>query len=89
MRRVCGTIALLAAILGHAGCKNESLLRPPKNPEVYNVPPPDARYVDPPQPPKEYLNQDPGNPNKSGGLGGPGSGAGSMPRSGGSRPGGS
>ena len=62
MRRLCSIVGLLGAILGHAGCKHEALLRPPKNPEEYRIPPKDERYTGPPQPPKETLNQDPAKP---------------------------
>jgi hypothetical protein len=75
----------LTAIIAHAGCKNESMLRPPKNPEEYKIPPGDARYTQPPEPPKEYLNQDwmaknradPNNPSTPGTMG-RGSGAGGI-----------
>ncbi len=84
MRRVCSTVALLSAILWPSGCNN----RPPKNLEEFRIPPGEQRYVDTPQTPKEYLNQDPGNPYKSGGSGMPGGGTtpGGMSRPG-SRPG--
>jgi hypothetical protein len=88
MRKVCGTIVMLSGMLGYTGCKNESLLRPPKNEEVFHVPPAEQRYVDAPQIPKEYLNQDPGNPYKNGAPGMPGGGStpGGLARPG-SRPG--
>ena len=73
MRKVCCTLSLLCAILWLTGCKNESILRPPKPPEVYNLPPSDPRYSQPPEPPKEYLNQDPGSKNNNSGPTTPGS----------------
>ena len=64
MRKVWwNMLGVLSVLLAQSGCKNESLLRPPKNPEEYRLPPTDQRYVDPPQPPKETLNQDPGKKN--------------------------
>jgi hypothetical protein len=77
MRRVWCTLFLLGAILGHAGCKNDALLRPPKPPETFNIPPDEARYVNPPNTPKEQLNNDaakgkgndPGNPGTIGKTG--------------------
>jgi hypothetical protein len=79
---------VLSAILWQSACQNESLLRPPKNPEEYRVPPAEQRYVDTPQTPKEFLNQDPGNPYKNGSPGMPGGGTtpGGLARPG-SRPG--
>jgi hypothetical protein len=59
MRKLWCMTGLLGAMLWMAGCKNEALLRPPKNPEVFNLPPDDPRYTGPPEYPKDTLNQDP------------------------------
>ncbi len=78
MRKALCTMGLLSAILWHTGCKNEAILRPPKNPEVYNLPPDDPRYTNAPVLPNKYLNQDPGamkddsTPLGKTGMGGPG-----------------
>jgi hypothetical protein len=80
MRRLWGGLSwLLATLLGVAGCgTKEVTLRPPKHPEEITVPPQqDDKFSNPPEYPKESLNQDEGR--KSSGP----NGLNSMPNAGG------
>jgi hypothetical protein len=57
-----GGIGVLAvALLGAAGCltNDAHLKKPPKQPEVYAVPPEDPRYDKPIEYPKETMDRDP------------------------------
>ena len=62
MRRTWGSFGMLAVLLAAlAGCEPtlRQKLRPPKQPEAYNLPPADdTRYTDPIAFPKNTLNQD-------------------------------
>ena len=72
MRRLWSTMGLFAALLAHAGCKHDPILRPQKNAEEFRIPPDEPRYTNPSEPPKDTLNPDPGNKYKSGDSRGPG-----------------
>jgi hypothetical protein len=61
MRRLWTGLGLLtAALLAATGCEGErQYLKPPKQPEIYAVPPPDnAMFVGPIKYPQGTLNQD-------------------------------
>jgi hypothetical protein len=60
MRRVLYLVGVpLAAMLGALGCHSDANLRPPKEPEAYNVPPDnDPRFSQPVSYPKNLLFQD-------------------------------
>ena len=75
MRKTICTMSLMSAILWHAGCKHEAILRPPKNPEEYKVPPDDPRYTNAPMLPNQYLNQDSGTKGKESDLNSAGKGS--------------
>jgi hypothetical protein len=59
MRKWGTGIGLLAALIAVTGCKKEPYLRPPKPPEQLLTPPvEDARFSQPPEYPKNVLNED-------------------------------
>jgi hypothetical protein len=60
MRRVLYAIGLpLATLLAALGCHSDANLRPPKQPEAYNLPPEnDPRFSQPVSYPKPLLFQD-------------------------------
>jgi len=72
MRRVWFGMGLLSVLIGQFGCENDAILRPPKNPEEFNQPPQEQRYLLPQDLPKEYLNEDILKNKKGGDQGGPG-----------------
>jgi hypothetical protein len=50
---------LTAALIAFAGCQKEAYLRPPKPPETLVAPPvEDVRFSQPPEYPKNLLNED-------------------------------
>jgi hypothetical protein len=86
-RRRMGIGLLTAVLVAFAGCKKEPYLRPPKPPEQLIAPPvEDARFSQPPDFPKNVMNEDklkkPAGADKDAGA------PGSMPHGGMSRPGG-
>jgi hypothetical protein len=85
-RRGTGLGLLTATLLAFTGCHKEAYLRPPKPPEQLIAPPvEEARFSQPPEFPKNVLNEDHiKKPNGDKDSGDPGS----MPRGGMSRPGG-
>jgi hypothetical protein len=86
MRRTCGCFGVLALLLATlAGCEPtlKQKIRPPKQPESYNLPPADdARFDKPVEFPKNTLNKDESKisrdakDNANGPNGGPGGGGG-------------
>jgi hypothetical protein len=85
-RRGTGLGLLTAALVIFAGCQKDPFLRPPKPPDQLIAPPvEEARYSQPPEYPKNVLNEDrikkPGGDKDAGGPG-------TMPRGGMNRPGG-
>jgi hypothetical protein len=61
MRRTwAGVPCLGLALIALAGCYStpQNRMRPPPHEEQYVLPPDDKRFSQPPQYPKEYLNQD-------------------------------
>jgi hypothetical protein len=86
MRRRLGIGLLTAAVLAFAGCKKDPYLRPPKPPEqLIASPVDDARFSQPPDFPKNVMNEDKiKRPNADKDTGAPGT----MPHGGMSRPGG-
>jgi hypothetical protein len=85
-RRWTGFGILTAALLVFTGCKKEPYLRPPKPPETLVAPPvEEARFSQPPEYPKNVLNEDklkkPTGDKDSGAPGG-------LPKGGMSKPGG-
>jgi hypothetical protein len=83
-----GTVSglLLASLIAFAGCQTQPFLRPPKPPEQLVAPPvEDGRFSQPPEYPKNVLNEDRiKRPNSEKDNGDPSA----MPRGGMSRPGG-
>jgi hypothetical protein len=76
----------LATLLGALGCHSDANLRPPKQPEAFNLPPEtDPKFSQPIEYPKQYLFQDsihkaddgPAGVPGAGGMRGPGVGGGS------------
>jgi hypothetical protein len=87
MRRQWTGLGLLtAALLVFAGCKKEPYLRPPKPPEQLVTPPiEEVRFTQPPEYPKNTLNEDRlKKPNNGKDAGDPNA----MPHNGVNRPGG-
>jgi hypothetical protein len=81
-----GLVLLTATLLALTGCQKDSFIRPPKPPEQLISPPADeARFSQPPDFPKNVLNEDRiRKPNSDKDSGDPGN----MPKGGLNRPGG-